>query len=741
MQFQWYFNGTSLVGQTNNWLLLTSIQASQGGAYQLVATNNFGSVTGLAAVVWTPPDIVMPPSATVVFNSNATFNLAISGTPPFGYQWLFNGTPLTDNGHISGSTATNLSISNFQPADLGNYTVIVTNLAGSTTSLVATVTVLNPLVTTQPQSQSALGGDTVTFGVTATGQQPLAYQWQFNGTNLDWGTNNPLVLTNVLVSQSGLYSLVVTNGYGAAFSSNAILNVIPLRINTQPQNQSVLGGANVPFSVNVSGQQPLVFRWQFNGANLDWGTNNPLVLTNVLVSQAGTYSVVVSNNYGMAASSNATLNVAALAITTQPTNRVAWQGGSAFFKANVSGQAPFGFDWQYNGADIPVTASNLLTLTNLQASQFGPYDVVVSNSYGSVTSSIANLLFSQVALWGYSLNGETNLPAGLTNIIAISCGTPGPIDCLALKSNGTIIEWPGSPSSYVIEEVTNLLAIACAGAEGPNLGLKSDGTVISWVYDPPLPVYGLTNIAAIVPRYSGYLALKTNGTLADVGLAGAPPPIVTNLTSVVAISQGYQHSIALQADGIVSAWGINTYGQTNIPAGLSNVVAIAAGGFHNLALMSDSTVVAWGRNIEHQTNVPAGLSNVVAIAAGGYHSLALKSDGTVVAWGMNVYGQTNTPPGLTNVNAIAAGEYDSLALIGNGPPATQALLTNPNLGVNGFNLSLPTRSGKVYVLQYENSLSDSNWTSLPLVPGNGNTTLLTDPTATNSQRFYRVQQW
>jgi len=82
-----------------------------------------------------------------------------------------------------------------------------------------------------------------------------------------------------------------------------------------------------------------------------------------------------------------------------------------------------------------------------------------------------------------------------------------------------------------------------------------------------------------------------------------------------------------------------------------------------------------------------------------------------------------------------------MALIGNGPPVSQAPLANPQFAANHFSLSLPTQSGRVYVLQYQASLSSPNWLSLPLVPGNGGTVTLTDSSATNSQRFYRVQRW
>ncbi|MGA9450320.1 MAG: hypothetical protein WBW41_03135, partial [Verrucomicrobiia bacterium] len=84
---------------------------------------------------------------------------------------------------------------------------------------------------------------------------------------------------------------------------------------------------------------------------------------------------------------------------------------------------------------------------------------------------------------------------------------------------------------------------------------------------------------------------------------------------------------------------------------------------------------------------------------------------------------------------------DSLALIGNGPPVLQIPLINPAYKTNSFSVSLPTQCGRVYSLQYKNSLTDANWIALPLSAGNGNNITVTDTNATNSQRFYRVQQW
>jgi len=183
------------------------------------------------------------------------------------------------------------------------------------------------------------------------------------------------------------------------------------------------------------------------------------------------------------------------------------------------------------------------------------------------------------------------------------------------------------------------------------------------------------------------------------------------------------------------------FGQNLVPAGLSNVVAIAAGGYYSLALNANGTLTAWGDNSSGQTNIPAGLSNVVAIAAGGYHALALKANGTVVAWGSNAYGQTNVPPGLSNVVQIAAGLEDSLVLVGSAPPMQNVPLKVNGWGTNGFTVSLQTRNGRVYRLEYKNSLTSQTWSALPLQAGSGGTLPLNDPSPSALQRFYRVTQW
>ncbi len=273
-----------------------------------------------------------------------------------------------------------------------------------------------------------------------------------------------------------------------------------------------------------------------------------------------------------------------------------------------------------------------------------------------------------VAAWGDNRFGQTSVPAGLTNVVAVAGGF---YHSLALKSDGTVVAWGdnGDGEASVPAGLTGVVAIAGGGSH--SLALRSNGTVVAWgdnSYGQLNIPAGLSNVVAIAAGFSYSLALQSNGTLVtgwgdnSYGQTNVP----AGLSNAVAVAAGFYHSLALKSDGTVSAWGDNVYGQASVPAGLTGVVAVAGGGSHSLALRSDGTVVAWGYNGDGETSVPAGLKGAVAVAAGFYHSLALKSDGTVVAWGYNGDGETSVPAGLTGVVAIAGGGSHSLALRSNG---------------------------------------------------------------------------
>ena len=173
--------------------------------------------------------------------------------------------------------------------------------------------------------------------------------------------------------------------------------------------------------------------------------------------------------------------------------------------------------------------------------------------------------------------------------------------------------------------------------------------------------------------------------------------------------------------------------------GLNHVVAIAAGDYHSLAVKDDSTVVAWGDDSQGQCDPPAGLSNVIAVAGGGGHTIALKADTTVSAWGNDWDGQCDFAPSLTNIVAIAAGNAHTLLLQGDnyGPPRLLA----PPAWANNSQATLLTFPGRHYALEYETNLAEAQVDRPMHQRGNSALQVLADTNAARAARFYRIRRW
>jgi hypothetical protein len=197
----------------------------------------------------------------------------------------------------------------------GRPEVVFVNFYDHTLSVLRNLLAPLPIIKQQPGNLSVLEGSNTTFSVTASGGTPLSYQWFFDATNLLAGaTQATLILTNVQTDQAGYYSVLVTNAYGAALSSNALLTVlVPTTIYGQPLAQWALPGCSASFDVSAKGTPLLIYQWLRNSSPLPGQTNATLSLTDVQTSDFANYSAVVANAYGAATSS-----VAALALEQPP---------------------------------------------------------------------------------------------------------------------------------------------------------------------------------------------------------------------------------------------------------------------------------------------------------------------------------------------------------------------------------------------------------------------------------------
>jgi uncharacterized delta-60 repeat protein len=173
-----------------------------------------GTVTPLAL-------LTSPQPQTVNAGAKVTFAAAATGTSKVGYQWQRNGVNLT------GETNATLVFNSAQPANNGDYTVVVSNRSGSQTSRVATLVVLAAPEILSFAGGGKLGlGNTLLLGVNAGGVAPLAYQWRRNGAPLAGATAASYTNRAVALGDAGSYDVVVGNSLGSVTSAPVAVTVV-----------------------------------------------------------------------------------------------------------------------------------------------------------------------------------------------------------------------------------------------------------------------------------------------------------------------------------------------------------------------------------------------------------------------------------------------------------------------------------------------------------------------------------
>jgi arylsulfatase A-like enzyme len=179
------------------------------------------------AIVTGGPGVALEPaSLTQNVGSTAVFSVLATGAPPLVYRWRKNNVSLNDGGNISGANTATLTISNLLQTHAGNYSVTITNSLGSVTSSLATLTVNDPAIVTQPCTQVLPAGATAMFRVVAAGTAPLSYQWLkegsalVNGAKIAGANTATLTVSNISSSDIGSYAVSVTNGLGSTVLSS-----------------------------------------------------------------------------------------------------------------------------------------------------------------------------------------------------------------------------------------------------------------------------------------------------------------------------------------------------------------------------------------------------------------------------------------------------------------------------------------------------------------------------------------
>jgi endonuclease/exonuclease/phosphatase family metal-dependent hydrolase len=199
-------------------------------------------------------------------------------------------------------------------------------------------------------------------------------------------------------------------------------------ITTPPQSQTVNLGSNATFTVVATGAAPLAYQWLFNDTAIDAATNSAYTRTNAQSAHAGNYTVTVTNSLGSVTSAPAAvLNVyAGPVIATPPQSQTVAAGQNAPFSVSVTGATPVAYQWRFNGTNLANATASSFTRTNAQPADAGSYSVVITNTYGAITSLNAALTVTTtqgpvIAQWDFnSPTPDGNTATGTT---APSLGT------------------------------------------------------------------------------------------------------------------------------------------------------------------------------------------------------------------------------------------------------------------------------------------------------------------------------
>ncbi|MEY2881946.1 MAG: hypothetical protein RLZZ15_4326 [Verrucomicrobiota bacterium] len=250
-----------------------------------------------------------------------------------------------------------------------------------------------PVIATHPSAQTVAAGATATFTVVATGTPTPTYQWRHGGANLPGATNATLTLANVQPANAGAYDVVVSNLGGTVTSAAAalVVNFAPV-LTTAPAARTVVAGRNVTFAVLAAGQPAPLYQWYKGTAVLTGATNPSYTIAAVTPTDAGSYSVTVTNTLGTVTSGAEALTVIVPpTITTQPLATTVNAGATAVLTVAATGTPAPVYRWRKGSTPLAGASLATLTLANAQPADAGAYAVSVSNAAGTVLSAAATL--------------------------------------------------------------------------------------------------------------------------------------------------------------------------------------------------------------------------------------------------------------------------------------------------------------------------------------------------------------
>lgn len=646
--YQWQKNGTNITGATQANFSILTLQAGDAANYTVVVSNDSATMISAAAVVTvnTQPRITSNFSAKEVnVGASTTFSITTTGTAPFSYQWLRNGVP------ISGATSASYAIASVQSGDLGAYAITISNVAGSITTNVGTLAfAVPPTITAQPKASLTTGvaGFTTQFTVTATGSQPLSYQWMKDGVPIVGATSPSYFLSSAKEGDAGSYTVAISNLAGSITGIPVTLTVlVPVTVITPPQGQTVRDGTAVTLSVVATGTAPLTYQWEKNGILISGATASTYQIPSALVGNGGRYYVHVTNPLGtVILAADITVIATPPVFTLQPRNQNVVPGTSATFTAAVSSIEPVSYQWRKNGSDIAYAPNSpTFTIASAQASDIGAYTVVVYystdglNGFGTVTSSPAALT------------------VGADGLASVQSSNAGSYSVKITNTAGTI-----TSSAATLTVTDAVFAGTYFGTFSGNQGswalyVRKDGTGV-WV----------AYLAAMKAAFVSNVTIKTDGTFGVVGTVGTSTgpallAVVGEKPRVEAAPQSLILSGQINSSGQVTGQltggaSASVSGAVDAPSGTS---AVSAGVYTAAALNAASgsaySVVGPSGHAFVVTSTAAGADSATGTMSASGQLTATTASGAQFSLTLNAQSQTIvatfTPAGATTATSFS----------------------------------------------------------------------------------------
>jgi Abnormal spindle-like microcephaly-assoc'd, ASPM-SPD-2-Hydin/Immunoglobulin I-set domain len=419
------FSGTLEFTRANGWTIPVTLSGT--------GTGQSSPSTAVAPTISS-----QPASAKINAGQTASFNIAATGTTPMAYLWKKNGAAIS--GAISSTYTTPAETTADNNAQ---FTVAVSNSAGSATSNAAVLMVTNaavaPAITTQPANQTVIAGKTALFTVAASGTAPFTYQWSKNGSPIN-GANSSTYTTpaETTADNNAKVTVAVSNSAGSATSNAAVLTVtnaaVAPGITTPPASQTVITGNTATFAVTASGTAPLSYQWSKNGTAI----NGALSSTYTTPAETATdnnakFTVAVSNTAGSATSAAAILTVSA----------------SSLLLNSSSSSLSFG------NVTVPNSSSQNVTLTNAGNSTVTISNVTVSGA-GFNATGVSGVMLSPGQTATLTASFAPAAAGAVTGKVSVASNATNSPDTIALSGTGVAavshsvgLSWSASTSTVV----------------------------------------------------------------------------------------------------------------------------------------------------------------------------------------------------------------------------------------------------------------------------------------------------